>query len=49
MLATENDPQITGLYLADTMVTEATSTAILATPSGATSGSAVVLVEYQVA
>jgi hypothetical protein len=50
MATTENDPQTTGLYLAETYVTEGSSVQVLATVAGsAASGSATVIVEYQVA
>jgi hypothetical protein len=49
MTAVENDTQIAGLYLAETDVTEAASEQVIATCSGATSGTAKVIVTYQIA
>lgn len=52
MTTSENDPQTQGIYLAETYVTEGSATQVIATvasSTGAGSGSARVLVEYQVA
>jgi hypothetical protein len=52
MTTTENDPQTQGLYVSECFVTEATATQLTATvaaSSGIGSGSAVVIVQYQVA
>ena len=50
MLDTENDPQTQGMYIAETYAVEAASTQVIATVAGTTaSGSAVVIVEYQLA
>jgi hypothetical protein len=51
MTTTENDTQTIGLYMAEEIVTEAGSVQIIATVAGTPggSGSAVVLVEYQLA
>lgn len=49
MVTTENDLQTTGLYLAECFVTEAGSVQLQATVANATSGTAIVIVEYQVA
>lgn len=53
MTTSENDPQITGLYVSEDYITESTATQVTATVSGATGGSpaasALVIVEYQVA
>jgi hypothetical protein len=47
MTTAENDPAVTGLYLADTYVTEASSVQVIATATG--TGVYTVFVEYQVA
>lgn len=52
MSTSENDPQTTGLYVAEDFVTEAGSVTALATVTGSTgagAGSCVVIVTYQVA
>jgi hypothetical protein len=51
MTTAENDPQTTGLYLAETYVVEGTSITVQATVAGQTGGvgSAQIIVEYKVA
>lgn len=48
MTDAENDTTVAGMYMAETFVTEAAATAIVATPAGGTQGSAKVIVTYQV-
>ena len=45
----ENDTSATGLYVAECFVTETGAVQVVATPAGGTSGSATVIVTYQVA
>jgi len=49
MLATENDPQLLGLYQAETLVTEAGSVQIIATVAGTpVSGTSTIIVSYRI-
>ena len=49
MSSNDNDPSATGLYLAETYVTEASATTATITVSGATTFAGKVIVQYQVA